>query len=338
MEHKPPSEHSVHLDKALIQSLLDTARSVLTTASVALEQSRESLGDDFVHSVAKCLAASSRLILTGIGKSALVGQKIAATLNSTGTQALFMHAADAMHGDLGMISPGDIILIISQSGESPEIRTLVRVLQKYDYTIIAMTGNASSHLAKAATHVLHTHIDREADPNNLAPTTSTTLQMALGDALAMCLQTARGFGSQDFAKLHPGGSLGKKLHLRVADVLQDSAQPSVSDTDDMDQVIVEITSKRKGATAVLDAKGVVLGIITDGDLRRSLPLLRSHDQVLASQIMTPDPKCVQSDSLAVEALNQMRNLKISQLVVVDSKGKYEGMIHLHQLLDEGLGS
>jgi len=328
---------SFSMKESLKAEIAKTVTSVFETAAQALESHQTGAYMSIISCVDICLSAKGRIVVTGIGKSALIGQKIVATLNSTGSSAVFMHAADAMHGDLGMVNHGDVILVISQSGESAEIRNVVSVLKKYDYCIIGMTGNLESSLARASTHVLDTRIRREADPNDLAPTTSATVQLVMGDALAMALQIARGFDRSDFAKIHPGGSLGKMLHLTIGDLIDSGKQPSISEADDLDHVIMEISSKRKGATVVLDAAGQISGIITDGDLRRSLSLLRSQSVVPAAQIMTASPITIEADSLAVEALNTMRAKQISQIVVT-SEGKYLGMVHLHQLLQEGLRS
>lgn len=281
------------------------------------------------------VASSSRLVLTGIGKSAIVAQKITATLNSTGSPALFLHAADAIHGDLGMVQPADFVLCLSKSGETPEIRVLAPLVKNFGNPLVAITANSHSTLARQADYLLHTPIEQEADPNNLAPTCSTTAQMALGDALAVALLSHRGFGSQDFAKFHPGGALGKQLYLRVSDLYRLHERPVVGPEATLPEVILEISSKRLGATAVVAPDEQLLGIITDGDLRRMLQ--RGGDLGLfhARDILSPAPKFVSPETLAVSALALMRQHAISQLLVLEDN-RYLGMIHLHDLLREGL--
>ena len=314
--------------------VMQAARDVFDEGSKALTALSANLGDEFLEVVGCILAAKGRLIITGIGKSALISQKITATINSTGSSSIFMHAADAMHGDLGMIMPGDLILCISRSGESPEIRNLVRVLNRFDNELIAMCSDRNSFLAKASDYLLYTPIEREADPNNLAPTTSTTAQLAMGDALAIGLQVAQGFEEMDFARIHPGGTLGKKLNLLVSDLIEGSEAPQVSAEDTMDLVILEISSKRKGAVAVIEEDAVV-GIITDGDLRRKLHLLQDLKAVRAKEIMSSSPKKIAGKTAAVQALQFMKDNRISQLIAMEGD-RYLGMIHLHQLLEEGL--
>lgn len=304
-----------------------------TAALKALEQSIDQGFEACVKAVYEC---QGRLVVTGIGKSALVGQKIVATLNSTGTPALFMHAADAIHGDLGMIQPSDFVLCLSKSGETPEIRVLVPLLKNLGNPIIGMVGQRASYLGRHATYVLRTPVDREADPNNLAPTASTTAQMALGDALATSLLALRGFSPQDFAQFHPGGALGKQLYLRVSDLYPQNEQPAVREGDTLQQTILEMTSKRLGATAVLNEDGRLCGIVTDGDLRRMLERGNGFDNLLARDIMTASPKTIAEHSMAVKALQIMRKNSITQLVVTDKNGDYMGFVHLHDLIREGL--
>lgn len=293
------------------------------------------INDDFekaIHSMANC---KGRVIISGIGKSAVIAQKIAATLNSTGAAASFMHAADAIHGDLGMIQQEDVVIIISKSGSSPEIKVLVPLIKNFGNTLIGMIGNTESFLAKHADIVLNTSVAQEACPNNLAPTTSTTAQLVMGDVLAVVLMELKGFNSDDFAKFHPGGTLGKKLYLRVADLYADNEKPKVLASQSLKDVIVEISKKRLGATAVVDDQNNLLGIITDGDLRRMLEKDGNIEKFTAKDIMSKSPKTISVDELAVDALDMMRKNGITQLVVVEDK-KYSGIIHLHDLIREGL--
>jgi arabinose-5-phosphate isomerase len=279
--------------------------------------------------------AKGRLVISGIGKSAIVAQKIVATLNSTGTPSLFMHAADAIHGDLGMVQKEDIVLIISKSGESPEIKVLVPLIKNFGNTLIAMVGNTESYLANAADHIINTTVSQEACPNNLAPTSSTTAQMVMGDVLAVCLMHLNGFTGNDFARFHPGGNLGKRLFLRVADLYVHNEAPMVLAQASLKEVIVEITEKRLGVAAVVDANKQILGIITDGDLRRMLEKTTSLENITAASIMSPNPKTIAPDVLAVDALDSMRNHDITQLLVADA-GTYLGVLHLHDLVKEGI--
>lgn len=290
---------------------------------------------DFEKAVQSIAATEGRVVVSGIGKSAVIAQKIVATFNSTGTPSIFMHAADAIHGDLGMVQQDDIVIIISKSGESPEIKVLVPLIRNFGNTLIAMVGATDSYLGKNATIVLNTSVEQEACPNNLAPTSSTTAQMVMGDALAVCLMELKGFQSDDFAKFHPGGMLGKKLYLRVSDLFADNEKPKVLAGQSLKEVIVEMTAKRLGITAVVDEENNLLGIVTDGDLRRMLEKSAAIDSVTAGDIMTASPKTIGPDELAVEALDLLRKNEISQLVVTE-KGKYSGIIHLHDLIREGL--
>jgi arabinose-5-phosphate isomerase len=293
------------------------------------------INDDFEKAVQAIAGSTGRLVVSGIGKSAVIAQKIVATLNSTGTPALFMHAADAIHGDLGMVQPADVVLIISKSGESPEIKVLVPLVRNFGNTLIAMTGNMDSFLARNAGITINTTVEQEACPNNLAPTSSTTAQLAMGDALAVCLMELKGFQTDDFARYHPGGLLGKKLYLRVSDLYTHNESPRVLPTDSLKTVIVEMTKKRLGITAVVDKQDNLLGIITDGDLRRMLEKNVALDAVHAGDIMTGNPKTIATDELAVNALALLRKFEITQLAVVDG-GKYAGIIHLHDLVREGI--
>lgn len=293
------------------------------------------VNDDFCSSVEKILACTGRVVISGIGKSAVIAQKIVATLNSTGTAAIFMHAADAIHGDLGMIQQDDVVIIISKSGESPEIKVLVPLVKNFGNTLIGLVGNMESFLAKNADLVLNSTVSQEACPNNLAPTSSTTAQLVMGDAMAVALMKKRGFGSEDFAKFHPGGALGKKLYLHVSDLYVNNEVPRVYPNSSLREVIIEISRKRLGVTAVVNEDDVLLGIITDGDLRRMLEHYDSLSEVEAAAIMTTTPQTIESDALAVDALDLMRRKDISQLVVV--KGPYyKGIVHLHDLVREGL--
>jgi len=292
------------------------------------------IDDQFVACVEAILKSKGRVIVSGIGKSAIIAQKIVATLNSTGTPSIFMHAADAIHGDLGIIQKHDVIICISKSGDTPEIKVLVPLLRSWGNILIGMVGNPESYLAKQADLVLNTYVAKEACPNNLAPTSSSTAQMAMGDALAVCLLEQRGFTSRDFAKYHPGGALGKKLYLKVKDIFPGNAKPTVSSGTDIKDVILEISSNRLGATAVLE-KGKLVGVITDGDLRRMLINRKSIEGIKARDVMNANPKQVAKDTMAVDALNLMKQYNISQLLVTD-KGRFAGFVHLHDLVKEGI--
>ena len=293
------------------------------------------IDDGFAKAVEQIAVAKGRLVVSGIGKSAVIAQKIVATLNSTGTPSIFMHAADAIHGDLGMIQPDDIVLVISKSGDSPEIKVLAPLVKNFGNTLIGMVGNMQSFLAQQSDLVLNTTVDQEACPNNLAPTSSTTAQMVMGDALAVCLMELKGFNTDDFAKYHPGGTLGKKLYLRVEELSARNEKPKVLPAATIKEVIVEITQKRLGVTAVVNEAEKILGIITDGDLRRMLEKTDTFKDLTAKDIMSSNPKTIVSDVLAVNALDEMRKNNISQLVV-EEDGKYAGIIHLHDLIKEGI--
>jgi|SRR5436190_4096484 len=293
------------------------------------------INDEFEKAVNAIGQCKGRVVISGIGKSAIIAQKIVATLNSTGTPSIFMHAADAIHGDIGIIQQEDVVIVISKSGEGPEIKVLVPLIKNFGNILIGIVGNADSYLAKKATIFLNTYVEQEACPNNLAPTSSTTAQLVMGDALAVALMELKGFQSNDFAKLHPGGTLGKKLYLKVSNLYPDNEKPKVLSTQSLKEVIVEMTAKRLGVTAVVDAEDNLLGIITDGDLRRMLEKNISIDKVNASDIMTKNPKTIEPDELAVDALDILRKEEISQLAV-SNNGKYLGIIHLHDLIREGL--
>lgn len=301
----------------------------------AIAQLSEKLNGDFVKIVEHIAASKGRLIVSGIGKSAIIGQKIVATLNSTGTPSIFLHAADAIHGDLGMVQPDDTVLIISKSGESPEIRALIPLIKNFGNPIIAMVGKLSSSLAKASNWIIDTTVSQEACPNNLAPTSSTTAQLVMGDALAVSLMEVKGFKTEDFARYHPGGSLGKQLYLKVSDLYPQNEKPMVQGDASLRQVIVEISQKRLGVTAVLDNQQALLGIITDGDLRRMLEKSIDLSKITAKDIMSQNPKTIQSNILAVQALEVLRKYDITQLLVLDGEN-YVGVLHIHDLVKEGL--
>jgi len=293
------------------------------------------INDDFEKAISAIANNKGRLVISGIGKSAVIAQKIVATLNSTGTPSIFMHAADAIHGDLGIVQQDDVVMIISKSGESPEIKVLVPLIKNFKNVLIGMIGSIDSYLAKQSDIILNTTVEQEACPNNLAPTSSTTAQLVMGDALAVCLMEMKGFNSDDFAKFHPGGTLGKKLYLRVSDLYIKNEKPKLKSGASLKEVIVEISSKRLGATAIVDNDDKLLGIITDGDLRRMLEKKISLESITAADIMTATPKTINAGELAVDALDLMRKRSITQLVVTDN-GKYLGFIHLHDLIREGL--
>jgi arabinose-5-phosphate isomerase len=301
----------------------------------AIEGLASHIDEDFKETVMLLYNTKGRVIVTGIGKSAIIAEKIVATFNSTGTPAVFMHAADAIHGDLGIIQPDDVIVCLSKSGNTPEIKVLVPLIKNLGNKLVAVVSNTTSYLAQKADFVLKAIVDGEACPNNLAPTSSTTAQMVMGDALAVCLLQLRGFTPADFAKFHPGGSLGKKLYMRVSDIIENEVAPCVRMSEMVRPVIVEISSKRMGATAVLDAEGKIAGIITDGDLRRMLQRNEIIEGLNAGQIMSANPKTIDIDELAVNAFNLMETNKITQLLVTQND-KYVGMIHLHDILREGI--
>lgn len=311
-----------------------SARKTILSESESIAALADYLDNDFALAAEIIYNSKGRLVVTGIGKSAIIASKIVATLNSTGTPSLFLHAAEAIHGDLGMVQPGDVVICISKSGNSPEIKVLVPLLKRFGNVLIGMTGNKDSFLGKESDYVLNAYVEAEACPNNLAPTNSTTAQLVLGDALAVCLMEMRNFKSEDFAKYHPGGALGKKLLLRVGDMLDATHKPQVSPDCSIKTAIVEISEKRLGVTAVVD-KGVIVGIITDGDIRRMLNDRDNIAGVTASDIMTRNPKTIKSADMAVDALNTMENFAITQLVVAD-EGEYKGILHLHDILKEGI--
>ncbi len=314
----------------IITSALNTIRS----ESESIAKLSDYINDSFYEAVNLIYNLKGRLVVTGIGKSAIIAQKIVATLNSTGTPALFLHASEAIHGDLGMIQEGDGVICISKSGNSPEIKVLVPLLKRFGNKLIAITGNTSSFLGKEAHYTLNTFVESESCPNNLAPTNSTTAQLVMGDALAVCLMEMKAFSAEDFAIYHPGGALGKKLLLRVKDMLDSSRKPSVNSDSSVKNVIVEISEKRLGVTAVLE-NDTVVGIITDGDIRRMLNKTETITGLTAKDIMTVNPKTIKSTDMVADALNIMEDHSITQLVVVD-EGEYKGVIHLHDILKEGI--
>jgi arabinose-5-phosphate isomerase len=310
------------------------ALNTLHIEAESLSNLKNFINDHFVKCVQVIAACKGRVVVTGIGKSAIIGQKIVATFNSTGTPAIFMHAADAIHGDLGIIQKDDVIICISKSGSTPEIKILIPLLKSWGNKLIAIVGDTESFLATHSDFVLNTFVAKEACPNNLAPTSSSVAQLAMGDALAVCLLDYKGFSSKDFAKYHPGGALGKKLYLKVKDIFPNNAAPKVSASDDIKKVIMEISSNRLGAVAVLE-NGKLTGIITDGDLRRMMMNKKNFDGLKASDVMSSNPKRAEKDMMAVDALNLMKQHNISQLIITD-KEKYVGMVHLHDLVKEGI--
>ena len=314
--------------------IIQFAAQIIENESNAIINLKAKLDDDFAEVVALVLENKGNLVFSGIGKSAIIAQKIVATMNSTGTTAVFMHAADAIHGDLGIVREGDIVVILSKSGETPEIKMLVPLIKLRGNKIVAMVGNRHSYLASQADFILDVTVDEEAIPGSLAPTSSTTAQLVMGDALALILMRCRGFSTDDFAKFHPGGALGKQLYLRVKDLYVRNERPEVGPDDSLTRVIIEMTHKRLGATVVME-NGQLLGIITDGDLRRMLMKYPNIEQVKAAQIMTSNPKTIDEDALVVDALHKMRENSITQLPVVH-EGKYLGIIHLHDILKEGI--
>lgn len=315
--------------------ILSYAEKVLLEESEAVGNLRRYLDDDFVKSVEAILHSKGRLVVTGIGKSAIIGQKIVATLNSTGTPAAFMHAADAIHGDLGIIQPDDIVLCISKSGNTPEIALLTPFLKKNGNILIAMVGNLESVLAREAHYVLNCSVEREASPNNLAPTCSSTAQLAMGDAIASTLIKLRGFSSEDFARLHPGGVLGKRLLMTVKDLYKFNDVPMVHPNAPMQEVILEISGKCLGVTAVV-TDGHVVGAITDGDLRRMLQRTPDYSKLTAQDVMTKEPKTIHENALVVDALELMKKKNITNLFVVDNNNRYMGVIHIHDIIKEGI--
>ena len=316
-------------------SILQTAKETILLESTAIANLAKLLDENFEKAVNFILNSNGRVIVTGIGKSANIATKIVATLNSTGTPAIFMHAADAIHGDLGNVQENDVVICLSKSGNTPEIKVLVPLIKNYGNKIIAITGNVDSFLGKNSDFPLNTFVEKEACPNNLAPTSSTTAQLVMGDALAVCLQDLRGFSSKDFAKYHPGGALGKRLYLRVSDLIKNNQTPKVDINSAIAEVIVEISEKRLGVTAVLE-KEKIIGIITDGDIRRMLRTSTDITLFKAKDIMGKDPKTIYQDAMAIEALETLEQGNITQILVVNAQEKYIGVVHLHDLIKEGI--
>jgi arabinose-5-phosphate isomerase len=318
-----------------LNSIGKLAVKTIETEAQAIQKMASYINEDFEQVVQLIYKNKGRVIVSGIGKSAIIANKIVATFNSTGTPAVFMHAADAIHGDLGIIQPDDIVICLSKSGNTAEIKLLVPLICNLGNKIIAIVSNQDSYLAQHADYVLRATVDAEACPNNLAPTTSTTAQLVMGDALAICLLQLRGFTEQDFARVHPGGSLGKKLYLRVEDLIDKNRKPQVTPEETIDNTIITISSNRLGATAVVDNAGIVVGIITDGDVRRMLEKTKRLDALTAVDIMSKNPKVIDVSALAIKAFNLMEENKITQLLVVRKK-EYVGMVHLHDILREGI--
>ncbi len=315
-------------------TIIDIAKQTIIEESKAIANLINFVDDNFTKTVNYILTSNGRVIVTGIGKSANIATKIVATLNSTGTPAIFMHAADAIHGDLGNIQKNDTVICISKSGNTPEIKVLVPLIKNYGNKIVAITGNTASYLGTNADFVLNSYVEKEACPNNLAPTSSTTAQLVIGDALAVCLLEKNNFSSKDFAKYHPGGALGKKLYLRVRDLISNNELPIVAPATPIKDVIIEISKKRLGTTAVIENNKIV-GIITDGDLRRMLKDNTDISALLAKDIMGKKPKTISVDAMAIQALETMENNNITQILVEDGT-KYVGVVHLHDLLKEGI--
>lgn len=317
-----------------IQHLINIAKDTILLESETISNLANFIDDNFANAVLSIYNSKARVVVTGIGKSANIATKIVATFNSTGTPAIFMHAADAIHGDLGIIQENDTVICISKSGNTPEIKVLLPLIKSFGNKIVAITGNPDSYLAQESDFFLNSYVYREACPNNLAPTSSTTAQLVLGDALAIALLDQRGFSSNDFAKYHPGGALGKKLYLRVQDLVEKNQKPKVAPSDSIKKVIFEISSKRLGTSAVVD-NNELIGIITDGDLRRMLETNRPIETLCAKDIMSVNPRTIKGDAMAVDALQMMESFNITQLLVVNEK-EYIGVIHLHDLLKEGI--
>jgi arabinose-5-phosphate isomerase len=316
------------------KNILEIARKTIESESNSIAKLADLLTDDFLKAVEIIFNTKGRLVVTGIGKSAIIAQKIVASMNSTGTPSLFLHASEAIHGDLGMVQRDDVVICISKSGNSPEIKVLVPILKQFGNSLIAITGNTTSFLAKGADFILDTTVDHESCPNNLAPTNSTTAQLVMGDALAVCLMELRDFKAQDFAKYHPGGALGKKLLLRVGDMLDQSRQPEVAPDTNIKKVIFEISEKRLGVTAVIE-NNKVIGIITDGDIRRMLNNNDTFAHLTAKDIMTKNPKTISLTSMVTDALNILEDFSITQLIVTEQE-EYKGVLHLHDILKEGI--
>tara|TARA_R110002073_G_scaffold4213_4_gene28070 strand:- start:29760 stop:30725 length:966 start_codon:yes stop_codon:yes gene_type:complete len=316
------------------KNILEIAKQTISIESKGIANLIQFLNSDFENAVKFILNSNGRVIVTGVGKSANIATKIVATLNSTGTPAIFMHAADAIHGDLGIVQKDDVVICISKSGNTPEIKVLIPLIKNSNNKIIALTGNVDSYLAQKADFILNAYVEEEACPNNLAPTTSTTAQLVLGDALAVCLLEMRSFTSKDFAKYHPGGALGKRLYLRVNDLVENNEIPVVAPTSSVKDVIIEISEKRLGTTAVIENNKIV-GIVTDGDIRRMLRNNQNIEHLVAKDIMSLNPKTIDADAMAIDALKVMETNNITQILVVHNN-KYKGVVHLHDLLKEGI--
>ena len=315
-------------------SVQDLAKRTIIAQSEALTKMATFIDDSFAEAVELIYNSKGRVIITGVGKSAIIANKIVATLNSTGTPSIFMHAADAIHGDLGLVQKDDVVICISKSGNTPEIKVLAPLFKRTENTLIAITGNPDSFLGNYSDYIFNSHVDKEVCPNNLAPTTSTTAQLVIGDALAVCLLEIRKFTKDDFAKFHPGGTLGKKLFLTIKEISDQNEKPLVSPNTSIKDVIVEISKKRLGVTAVVE-NGTILGVITDGDLRRMLSKTNDFSSLCASDIMSENPKTMDCNALAVDARTLMEAHEISQLLVLKDK-KYLGVIHIHDLIKEGI--
>ena len=315
--------------------IITTAVNTILTESSAIANLANFINTNFENAVKFIYNSKGRVIVTGIGKSANIAAKIVATFNSTGTPAIFMHAADAIHGDLGSVLEDDVVICISKSGNTPEIKVLVPLIKNYGNKMIAITGNVDSFLGKNADFALNTFVEKEACPNNLAPTTSTTAQLVMGDALAICLLELKEFSSADFAKYHPGGALGKRLYLRVSDLIVNNELPQVSQNESIVKVIVEISEKRLGVTAVVE-NSKIIGIITDGDIRRMLTKSTEINHLTAKDIMSKNPKTIQEDAMAIEALERMETNSITQILVTNHDNNYKGVVHLHDLIKEGI--
>lgn len=316
------------------KAIIADAIEAIETEAHAIKELASLVDEEFASAVEMIYRSKGRVIITGIGKSAIIATKIVATLNSTGTPAIFMHAADAIHGDLGTVQEDDVVICISKSGNTPEIKVLVPLIKNGPNKLVAITANKDSFLGQQADYVLNAYVEKEACPNNLAPTTSTTAQLVIGDALSICLLNMKGFSSKDFAKYHPGGALGKKLYLRVEDISSVNQRPQVTKDTDIREVIVEISEKMLGVAAVVENEAII-GIITDGDIRRMLKKHHDINGLKAADIMTADPKTVEADMMAIDALEEMERKGISQLLV-HQNGKYAGVIHLHDLIKEGI--
>lgn len=319
-----------------LQNIVAIAKETILAESNAIANLTNLIDSNFEQAVKCILNSKGRVVVTGIGKSANIATKIVATFNSTGTPAIFMHAADAIHGDLGIIQNDDVVICISKSGNTPEIKVLVPLIKNSGNKIIAITGNAESFLGTHADFTLNTYVEKEACPNNLAPTTSTTAQLVMGDALAVCLLKMKGFTDRDFAKYHPGGALGKRLYLRVSDLIQNNEVPKVLTSTSVANVIVEISEKRLGVTAVVNESDALVGIVTDGDIRRMLSKTLDIGSLTAQDIMGKNPKTIVEDAMAVEALDRLESNNISQILVIDHQNKYLGVVHLHDLIKEGI--